>query len=267
MESVYIDHTLEVRTGGIVAWFVRRLFLCRVPILSRLIIIVYAKIMKADYYGHKPEDFDCLLSFFLRQRDLSVKSRGLELVHTGVCPAEGKVTFLDVLTHNDTMPVKGAGFTVSKLIGRDAPEYESGLVIYLAPGNYHHVHSPADMVIEDYYEVAGKLESVAPALLKNNPMLYAENLRHVLIARTVKGARLALVFVGAKNVGGIFCPKLAGWEPGQQVSYKKGEAVGFFSLGSTVVLLAGGGIEWIPHQVGQPVDVMDEMFEEKDVGS
>ena len=179
------------------------------------------------------------------------------MVHTGVCPAEGKVTFLDVMTHNDTMPVKGAGFTVSKLIGRDAPEYESGLVIYLAPGNYHHVHSPADKVIEEYYEVAGKLESVAPALLKKNPMLYAENLRHVLIARTVKGTRLALVFVGAKNVGGIFCPKLAGWEPGQQVSYKKGEAVGFFSLGSTVVLLAGGGVEWKPHQVGQPVDVME----------
>lgn len=266
MENPHSNRNLEIRTSGFVAYLVRMLFLCRVPLLSRLIIVVYAKLFNADYYSHKLDEFDCLLSFFLRKRDLSVKRRGLSLVHSGVSPAEGSVTFIGPLTHNDTMPIKGAGFTVSKLLGRDAPEYESGIVIYLAPGNYHHIHAPSDMVVESYYEIPGKLESVAPALLKKHPMLYAENLRHVIIARTPNGSRLALVFVGAKNVGGIFCPKLAGWEYGQDVSYKKGEAVGFFSLGSTVVLLADSSVTWDQLQVGQSIDVMDSMFVEDHVG-
>ena len=253
------SYETEMLTRGFVAQVVKFVFLCRVPVLSRLIILVYAKIMKADFYGHDVGDFDCLLSFFLRSRDLSVKMRGQDLVDGFVSPAEGKIVFWDKLSHNDTMPIKGAGFTVSKLLGRDAPHFQTGAVIYLSPGNYHHVHAPIDLVVEDYYELPGKLESVAPAMIKKFPQLFAENLRQVILAKTRKGASVAIVLVGAKNVGSIQCPKLAGWEPGMDISFAKGEALGFFSLGSTVVMLLDEDIP-SPVEINSSVDVIDLLF-------
>lgn len=255
-------HQTPMLTRGLVAKLVRFLFLCRIPVLSTVIIFVYAKIMKADYYGHKIQDFDCLLSFFLRKRDLTVKMRGQDLVQGYVSPAESSIAFWGKLSHNATMPIKGAGFTIAKLLDREAPYFQTGIVFYLSPGNYHHVHAPVDMVVEDYYEVPGKLESVAPQLIKRLPMLFAENLRQVILAKDDAGRQLALVLVGAKNVGSIHCPKLAGFEPGVGVRFSKGEPVGFFSLGSTVVMLMDRHIE--PGlDVGDTIDVIDPLFEEQ----
>ena len=117
------------------------------------------------------------------------------------------------------------------------------------------------MVVEDYYELPGKLESVAPSMIEKHPMLFAENLRQVIIAKVASGARVALVLVGAKNVGSIHCPKLAGWEKGMDVSFAKGEALGFFSLGSTVVMLLDQ--EVAPTlALHSPIDVLDKLFDE-----
>lgn len=256
--------SLVVRTPGIGAYLVRAVFLCRIPGLRWLIITIYAYFFNAKYYGHNAASFDSLLSFFLRTRlDLAAKKRGLNLEDQGVSPAEGVVTFLGDLTHNDTMPIKGAGFTVSKLLGREAPEFERGAVFYLSPGNYHHVHSPADIEITQYLEIPGRLDRVSPSMLKKNPMVYSENLRHVLIGKTQKGSDIAIVLVGAKNVGSILCPKFSGWEYGQTVSYSKGEPLGYFSLGSTVVVLLGSGARWKSCEQGQAIDVMDTLFDEQ----
>lgn len=253
-----INHP-EMLTKGVIAHVVRFVFLCRIPVLSKVIIWVYAKIMLADYYGHKLSDFDCLLSFFLRTRDLSVKMRKLKLIKGVVSPAEGEITWWDNLSHNDTMPIKGAGFTVSRLLGFDAPHFQTGMVFYLSPGNYHHVHAPCNMTVEGYFEIPGKLDSVAPSVIEKKPMLLAENLRHVILATTEEGMRMALVLVGAQNVGSIHCPRLAGWEQEEGVTFKKGEALGYFSLGSTVVMLVD---QDVPKKDITTVDVLDQLFGE-----
>lgn len=248
-------------TQGLIAHLVRWVFLCRIPGLSTAIIWVYAKIMKADFYDHQLKDFDCLLAFFLRSRDLSIKMRGQDLVGGYVSPVEGTITFWGKLSHNDTIPIKGAGFSVARLVGFDAPHLQTAVVFYLSPGNYHHVHAPVDMVVEDYFELPGKLETVSPRLIPKKPMLYAENYRQVVVAKTTSGERLVLVLVGAKNVGNISCPKLAGFSKESPIHYKKGEELGFFSLGSTVVLLVDRSIA-AKKKVGEQIDVIDALFEE-----
>lgn len=220
--------------------------------------------MRADFYGHSIKEFDCLLAFFLRSRDLSAKMRGLLLMRSFVSPAEGTVVrWVHQLSHNKTLPIKGAGFTVSKLLGFDAPQFQSGFVVYLSPGNYHHVHSPANMTVEQYYEMPGELKSVAPSLIEKHPQLFAENLRQVVIAKTDSGMQVAVVLVGAQNVGAIHCPKLIGWEPGVEVSFTKGEPLGYFSLGSTVVVLLDQE-QPSPFEEGTSVDVLDPLFGEDD---
>lgn len=257
--SISDNDTFDIQSRGMGAAMVRWVFLCRIPLLSRLIIWVYAKATKASFYDHSLQDFDSLLAFFLRTRDLRSKLRGQDLVNGYVSPVEGTITFWGKLSHNDTMPIKGAGFTVSRLLGFDAPSLQTGIVFYLAPGNYHHVHAPIDMVVEGFFELPGRLEDTAPDRVKKYPMLYAENKRQVIVAKSVHGESLVMVLVGAKHIGSISCPKLAGWEEGSQVSFKKGEPVGFFSLGSTVVLL-------LDHSVAakeiKAVDVIDPLFGE-----
>lgn len=255
----------EMMTRGLVAQVVRFFFLCRIPGISTLLIWCYAKYFQANFYEHSLKDFDCLLAFFLRSRNLSSKMRGQDLISGYVSPVEGVVQFWGKLSHNSTLPIKGAGFTVSRLVGFEAPFLQSGIVFHLAPGNYHHVHAPIDMVVEDYFELPGLLRSVSVETVKNNPMLYAENYRHVLVAKSQHGERFVMVLVGAKNIGSISCPKLAGWNLGDEVEFSKGEELGFFSLGSTVVLLLDRAIE--PSKLeGDCVDVIDSLFDEDKAG-
>lgn len=253
--------TSEMMSYGIASHIVRRLFLCRIPGISSALIWLYAWIFQAKWYGHNLGDFDCLLSFFLRSRDLSAKMRGQDLVSGYVSPVEGVIQFCGKLSHNSTVPVKGAGFTVSKLVGFEAPFLQSAMVFYLGPGNYHHVHAPVDMTVIDYFEIPGRLQAVTEHTVKKKPMVYAENYRHVVVAKSHHGERLVMVLVGAKNIGNISCPKLVGFQDGDQVQFSKGEALGFFSLGSSVVLLLDKHIE--PAKlVGDSIDVIDALFEE-----
>ncbi len=91
-------------------------------------------------------------------------------------------------------------------------------------------------------------------------MLYAENFRQVIVGETTNGQSFAMVLVGAKNVGDIVCPKLEGFEAGDHVAFLKGESVGYFSLGSTVVLLWDFAPNWGALKVNQSVDILDNLF-------
>lgn len=253
------NETNEIMTYGLLARVVRWFFLCRAPVVSRVFIWIYIKVTQAKLYNHALNDFDCLLSFFLRDRDLRAKMRGQDLVPGFVSPVEGVVQFWGRLSHNSTLPIKGAGFTVAKLLGFEAPFLQTGIVFSLSWGNYHHVHAPTDMVVEEYIEIPGRLRRTNSASLNKHPLLYAENYRQVIVARTEKGERFVLVLVGAKHIGNISCPKLAGFEGGDKVSFSKGEEIGYFSLGSSVVLLLDQAVASQKNK-GDLVDVIDMLF-------
>ncbi|KAH6669131.1 phosphatidylserine decarboxylase proenzyme [Plectosphaerella plurivora] len=75
-------------------------------------------------------------------------------------------------------------------------------VIYLAPGDYHRFHSPANWVVERRRHFAGELYSVSPYLQRTLPGLFTLNERVVLLGRWRWGF-FSYIPVGATNVGSI----------------------------------------------------------------
>ncbi|GAB5589850.1 phosphatidylserine decarboxylase 1 [Umbelopsis nana] len=131
-------------------------------------------------------------------------------------------------------------------------------VIYLAPGDYHRFHSPADWVVQMRRHFAGELFSVSPYFVKLLKNLFVLNERVVLMGKWRHGF-FSMIPVGATNVGSIkinFDEALRTNRKEDlatgtytEVSYKsaskqlggkpvcRGEEIGGFYLGSTVVLV------------------------------
>ncbi|KAJ2368732.1 phosphatidylserine decarboxylase 1 [Coemansia sp. Cherry 401B] len=132
-------------------------------------------------------------------------------------------------------------------------------VIYLAPGDYHRFHSPANWVVEARRHFAGELYSVSPYIARTIQNLFVLNERVALLGRWKHGF-MSMTAVGATNVGSVVVNfdknlrtnlKEKSLLPGEfsQLSYKalsprlagvplkRGQEVGGFRLGSTVVLV------------------------------
>ncbi|CAI9289278.1 unnamed protein product [Lactuca saligna] len=127
-------------------------------------------------------------------------------------------------------------------------------VIYLTPGNYHRIHSPVDWNVVVRRHFSGRLYPVNSRAIRTIKNLYVENERVVLEGRWQEGY-MAMAAVGATNIGSIElfiepglrtnlprkklvqseAPQERVYEP--QVMLKKGDEVGAFNMGSTVVLV------------------------------
>jgi phosphatidylserine decarboxylase len=129
-----------------------------------------------------------------------------------------------------------------------ARSFEGGsfATIYLAPFNYHRVHMPLRGDLKDTVYVPGRLFSVNAVTASHVPKLFARNERVLTLFDTAFG-QVALVMVGALNVGSmatVWAGDITPAErrvmtrlPAQEVSLEKGEELGRFNMGSTVILL------------------------------
>ncbi len=123
--------------------------------------------------------------------------------------------------------------------------------MYLAPGDYHCFHSPANWSIETRKHYPGKMLSVKPSVATWMPKLFAQNERVAYIGKWKNDWFFSFIAVGATNVGSITVdkdPKLYtncyGNLPNkclkkdmQSLQTGKGDKFGKFNLGSTVVLI------------------------------
>ena len=122
--------------------------------------------------------------------------------------------------------------------------------IYLSPRDYHHYHAPCDLSVLQALYIPADLCSVAKKFLLKIPNLYAKNERVILKCKMRNGGILWMVFVGALNVGKMrfdfdtriqtnACTNREGalYEY-ENLNFKKGDHLGNFELGSTIVLVA-----------------------------
>ena len=122
--------------------------------------------------------------------------------------------------------------------------------IYLSPRDYHHYHAPCDLSVLQALYIPADLYSVAKKFLLKIPNLYVKNERVILKCKMRNGGILWMVFVGALNVGKMrfdfdtriqtnACANREGalYEY-ENLSFKKGDHLGNFELGSTIVLVA-----------------------------
>ena len=164
---------------------------------------------------------------------------------------------LQVVAHRDARrrapPRALFGAAVEQLIGDSslAAELVGGthVTIYLHPRDYHRVHAPVSGRVERVVAIPGRLLPVNDAALDRNPELFTVNERLVHVQRTDSGP-VVTVMVAAFGVGHMTCSYLGTrihprevetFECEPPVEIDRGEELGMFHLGSTVVVLTGAG--------------------------
>ena len=150
-----------------------------------------------------------------------------------VSPCDGTVLEEGRVSNGTIISVKGTNYSVEELLGDGAPlsEFKSGryVNIYLSPRNYHRFHLPCDGTITYIQHIPGCCLPVN-SLGRKEEKLYALNER-VIVQISNKEFNVCLAIVGAAAVRGIKIFKKTG------NAVHKGEVLGMFELGSSIVLL------------------------------
>lgn len=171
-----------------------------------------------------------------------------------VNPADGRVSEFGEIYKDAILQAKGHYYSLEALLGgdeKDAKPFENGsfYTTYLSPKDYHRVHMPLDGKLEKMIFVPGDLFSVNPLTAKNVDNLFARNERVICFFKNEKIGHFALVLVGATIVAsietvfaGVIAPS-GGREKNiyhyekENLSFKKGQEIGRFLLGSTTVCI------------------------------
>ncbi|HRD35413.1 MAG TPA: archaetidylserine decarboxylase [Rhodocyclaceae bacterium] len=170
-----------------------------------------------------------------------------------LCPVDGAISQFGAIERDQIFQAKGHHYSTRALVGGDralAARFDNGsfATLYLSPRDYHRIHMPCDGRLAQMIYVPGDLFSVNPATARGVPGLFARNERVVCVFEGAHGP-FVLVLVGATIVGsmatawhGVVNPPRAqnickwSYDDGA-VTLAKGEEMGRFLLGSTVVLL------------------------------
>jgi len=190
--------------------------------------------------------------------------------NTVACPVDGTVSEAGSIQQRQIFQAKGHYYTTTELLGGDASMaalFENGrfVTIYLAPNNYHRIHMPLHGLLKKMIHVPGRLFSVAPWTVRTIPGLFTGNERVACLFATEAGP-IGMVLVGALNVAaietawaGLITPpkgkKISDFEYNHtRKIYAKGDEMGRFNMGSTVILLTAKNVELLQKtRAGQAV--------------
>ncbi len=200
-----------------------------------------------------PADYSSFNEFFTRalKSDARIICPNAQDV---AMPVDGAVSQLGDIRHDNIFQAKGHDYSLTTLLGGKpelATAFKNGkfATVYLSPKDYHRIHMPIDGQLTDMVYVPGDLFSVSPLTAERVPGLFARNERVVAIFSTPKG-KMAMVLVGATIVAsietvwaGTVSPpvgkNVVHWqypsEGEESVFLKKGDELGRFKLGSTIV--------------------------------
>lgn len=200
-----------------------------------------------------PDQFPSFNAFFTRALKDNARPLEADAVNDIASPADGAISQLGSIRANQIFQAKGHDYSLYDLVGGDsalASEFTNGhfATIYLSPRDYHRVHMPFTGTLRETRYVPGDLFSVNEATANGVPNLFARNERLVCIFDTDNGP-MAVILVGAMIVAGIETvfsgqvtplPKqvvTTDYLRTQPITLQKGDELGRFLLGSTVVLL------------------------------
>ncbi|WP_341582414.1 archaetidylserine decarboxylase [Marinobacter metalliresistant] len=223
-----------------------------------------------------PEAYPSFNAFFTRALKPGIRPLA-EGEETLVSPVDGVISQLGQVTGDRIFQAKGQSFSLSELLGgieKTTAPFAGGefSTIYLSPKDYHRIHMPMAGTLREMIHIPGKLFSVNPVTAENVPNLFARNERVACIFDTDAGP-MALVLVGAMIVGsvetrwaGVVVPGSKGvtathYEGEQAVTFAKGEEMGRFRLGSTVIMvMPKGAVSWNSDQIAGKTVRMGEAF-------
>ena len=227
----------------------------------------------AEAENPEPRSYASFNAFFTR----GLRADARPLAETGIlCPADGAISQLGDISYGRIFQAKGRTYSTLELLGGDderAEQYANGrfVTIYLAPGDYHRVHMPLAGRLTATRYIPGKLFSVNSVTADNVDGLFARNERLVCYFDTAAGP-MAMILVGAMIVAGIETVWAGQVAPPPRapvahdfvslprpVELARGEEMGRFKLGSTVILLLPKDtVEWDPAYAGGTVTRLGE---------
>lgn len=238
------------------SYIVGQLVHIRLPgFLNKLIIANFAKAYRInlDEAEFPIEKYPCLGDFFVRKLKPGIRPLGKTWA---VHPADSVITQASKITDGKLIQAKNKTYSVESFTKDKTAlaKYNDGtfLTYYLCPTDYHRVHSPVDGEIKRVVHIPGALWPVNSWSTENIHELFSVNERVLVEIETDRGL-VGLMFVGATNVGKIvlsFDSEIVGnqllSDAVKEKNYsnlqiKKGDEIGMFRMGSTVVMLYSKG--------------------------
>lgn len=224
--------------------------------VTHLVIKLFAKKYRVEMNeAAKPNfsDYASFNEFFIRP--LAENARPINQNPTALClPADGRISQIGRIHKDLLLQAKGHYFSLSDLLAGDeelASQFNDGefAITYLSPRDYHRVHMPCDGTLRKMIYVPGALFSVNPFLSEHIPNLFARNERVICVFDTAFG-KMVQILVGATITAsmstvwaGVINPPRAKqvttwtYEGESAVNLSKGQEMGAFQLGSTVINL------------------------------
>jgi phosphatidylserine decarboxylase len=172
-----------------------------------------------------------------------------------ISPCDAWISECGSLEKFDALQIKGMRYDVRDFLTKHSDDRMQEAIndgsyvnFYLSPKDYHRYHVPIDMEVTKAIHVPGKLYPVNIPSLKKRLNLFVENER-VILECNHQGKHFFLVLVGALNVGQMVLNFEPAIETNTQtdeikvfeysnVTLKKGDDLGCFKMGSTIVLIA-----------------------------
>jgi phosphatidylserine decarboxylase len=243
-----------------ISWCIYKIARIRWRPFKNFAINLYTKLHAVDLAEAEITDkysYECLNAFFTRA--LKADSRPLDGDHENwICPVDGTVSQAGSIDNGRIFQAKGRDYTLFELLGGDETQTAPFIngkfaTLYLSPRDYHRIHMPVDAALQNMTYIPGRLFSVAAYTVRAIPRLFARNERVVCSFKTEHGP-MVMVLVGAINVSatetvwhGLVTSKggrISTYDyPDGQVKLKRGDEMGRFNLGSTVILITPSNFE------------------------
>ncbi len=223
--------------------------------LKNLIISIYTGLNPVKMHEAIEEDmfaYESLNAFFTRA--LKPECRNFDPDEKNwLCPVDGSVSQAKAIKGGCILQAKNHHYSLLELLAGDqelTDTFTNGhfATLYLSPRDYHRIHMPTDGVLKHMQYIPGRLFSVAPFTVNHIPRLFARNERVICYFETAQGP-MAVILVGAINVSAIEtvwhglitseAKKIKRFDYNKnEITLKRGEEMGRFNLGSTVIVLA-----------------------------
>ncbi len=258
-----------------------KLMRCEVVPIKNFLIKNFINLYNVDMsiaIEKNPQNFIHFNEFFVRELETTARPF-LTDSNSIASPVDGAVSQAGLIEKYQLFQAKGKTFSLSSLLANDQQLTENFIngyfsTLYLSPKDYHRIHMPLDGKLKKMIYVPGDLFAVNQRTVEHVPELFARNERTIILFETDSGP-FVLIMVGAIFVGSMetvwheemitppYKKEIKVWNYDSDLTLKKGEEMGRFNMGSTVVLLFGKDqISWAENQrAGTPIKMGQQIGE------
>ena len=228
---------------------------CRLSWLLPIVLKQYIRHYQVDMSLAQREDitqYQSFNDFFTRK--LKPTLRPIDTNNNSIIsPVDGSISQIGNIQAGRIFQAKGLTYSSEELLANaeEAKAFEHGIftTLYLSPKDYHRIHMPITGQLTKMCYVPGQLFSVNPTTAAQVPRLFARNERVICFFDCGEQGKMAVVMVGAMIVASIYTvfSGLMAPNPSRQIQhidyskqpilFNKGDELGYFQLGSTVILL------------------------------